>query len=169
MRVLIAGVGHPDLRDLSLGPLIVPLLRRMAWPDGVEIDDLSFGAIAVMQRFQDCPTYYDRCVLISAMGRGRAQGHIYTYRWDGKLPAAEDIQRRVGEAATGIVSIDNLLIISQYFGVLPREVFVVEIEPIEVSAGATFTPEVQAMVGDIIQVVQHIALEGMRHGEQQAS
>ncbi len=34
MRVLIAGVGYSFLRDLSVGPVLVPELRRLDWPAG---------------------------------------------------------------------------------------------------------------------------------------
>lgn len=161
MKVLIAGVGHPNLRDLSLGPFIVPLLRELEWPEWVEIDDLSFGAIAVMQRFQDRPSYYDRCVFISAMERGREAGRIYTYRWDGQLPSVDAIQAHVGEAATGIISIDGLLIIAQYFNVLPHDVSVVELEPVEVRAGMTLTPQVEALLGEVVETVRRVALDGV--------
>ncbi len=162
MRVLIAGVGYHNLRDLSVGPWLVPTLRRLDWPAGVEIDDLSFGPIAVVQRFQERPGCYDRIVFVAAMRRGREPGRVYPYRWNGALPDADEIQRRVGEALAGVISLDNLLIIAQYFGVLPREVFVVEVEPEDTNAGPGFTPRVEAALDEVIETVRRMALDGVK-------
>src|SRR5512141_611033 len=101
MHTMIAGVGYQNLRDLSVGPVLVPQLAELDWPAGVEVDDWSFGPIAVVQRLQDRPGYYQRLVLISSVQRGREPGGMYAYRWNGELPGAEEIQARIGEAVTG--------------------------------------------------------------------
>lgn len=141
-RVLVGGVGYRNLRDHSVGPLLIERLQPQAWPSGVEIDDLSFGPIAFVQRLQDLEPY-DRIVFVAAVGRGRVRGEVYRYRWDGFLPDAEEIQARVAEAVTGVIGLDNLVIIAGYFGVLPREVILVEIEPVVEEWGDTFTPLVE--------------------------
>ena len=159
MAVLIAGIGYQNLRDLSIGPMLVPKLKQLDWPADVEIDDLSFGPIAVVQRFQDRPGYYDRIVFLSGVQRGREPGKIYTYLWLGELPDADEIQQRVGEAVTGVISLDNLLIISQYFGVLPDDVRVIEIEPEDTNYGLEFTPRVAAILDEVVEMVRQAALE----------
>jgi hydrogenase maturation protease len=156
MTTLIAGVGYQNLRDLSIGPVIVPRLKELEWSPNVEIDDWSFGPIAVVQRLQDRPGFYDRIIFISAVERGRAPGGVYAYRWHGKLPDADEIQARIGEAVTGVISLDNLLIITTHFQVLPREVFVVEVEPLDTNWGPGFTPQVQAAQVRVIAIVQDI-------------
>jgi len=40
-RILIAGVGYRNLRDMSLGPVLMDRLGQESWPDSVEIEDLS--------------------------------------------------------------------------------------------------------------------------------
>jgi len=158
MNVLIAGVGYQNLRDLSLGPTLVPVLRRIEWPPGVEIDDLSFGPIAVVQRFQDRPGYYDRIVFVSGVERGREPGRVYCYRWRGTLLDDAQVQERVAEAVTGVISLDNLLIIAQRFGVLPRDVTIVEVEPEDTGWGLSFTPQVAAALDEVIATVRRAAL-----------
>lgn len=160
MNVLIAGVGYHNLRDLSVGPVLLPALRQLDWPADVEIDDLSFGPIAVVQRFQDRPAYYDRIVFVSAVERGREPGCVYVYRWNGDLPDADEIQARVGEAVTGVISLDNLLIIAQHHGVLPADVIVVEVEPVDTGWGEGFTPPVEVALNEAIDVVRQVALNG---------
>jgi hypothetical protein len=108
---------------------------------------------------EEKPGYFSRVVLLSGVNRGRQPGEIYTYRWNGALPDAEEIQQRVCEAVTGILGVDNLLIIAGHFRVWPDEVAVVEVEPCEEEWGADFSLSVQAAVPSIIQAVRALALE----------
>ena len=45
MKVLIAGVGHPNLKDLSFGQVLLPHLKKQDWAKNVELENLRFGAI----------------------------------------------------------------------------------------------------------------------------
>lgn len=156
-RVLVGGIGYRNLRDHSVGPLLVERLQSQDWPSGVEIDDLSFGPIAFVQQLQD-QAPYDRIVFVGAVARGRVRGEVYRYRWDGVLPDAEEIQARVSEAVTGVIGLDNLLIIAGYFGVLPKEVVLVEIEPVVEEWGDTFTPLVEQALPHAEALIREAAL-----------
>ena len=163
MRVLIAGVGYPFLRDLSVGPVLVPELRRQDWPPGVEVEDWSVGPIAIVQRLEEQPGRYDRIVLVAAVERGREPGQVSCYRWPGQLPEPEEIQQRVGEAVMGVIDLDNLLVIGHHFGVFPAEVVVVEVEPEDTGWGDGFTPTIEAALSEAVAAVRRAAVDG-RHG-----
>jgi|GEM_PF-5571065 len=45
MKVLIAGVGHPNLKDLSFGQVLLPHLKKQDSAKNVELENLRFGAI----------------------------------------------------------------------------------------------------------------------------
>ncbi len=167
-QVLIAGVGYPYLRDLSVGPVLVPELRELDWPEGVEVEDLSFGPIAVVQRFEAMSEPYDRVVFLSAAQRGRQPGRVYSYRWDGTLPNAEEIQGRIAEAVMGVISLDNLLIIAGHFGVLPDDVVVVEVEPEDTGWGPGFTPSIEEALREVIETVRAAATAGGQAGPRAA-
>ena len=157
-RVFIGGVGYTNLRDLSVGPMVVPELQQLDWPAGIEIDDLGPGGpIAAVHRFREAPPY-DRVVLFGAVGRGRQPGEIYCYRWDGSLPDREEIQMRVSEAVTGVISLDNLLIVGGYFTIWPPDVVVVEVEPCDEDWGPEFSEQVQAAIAPLIKAIQLAAL-----------
>jgi len=157
-HVLIGGVGHPFLRDISVGPFLVPRLKEMDWPDGVEIYDLHFGPIHVVQWLEEKPGYYSRVVLLSGVKREREPGAVYAYRWDGALPDAQEIHERICEAVTGIIHVDNLLIIGGHFGIWPDEVAVVEVEPCEEEFGAEFSEQVSRAIPNVISLVRQLAL-----------
>lgn len=153
-RVFIGAVGYTNLRDLSVGLKVLEDIQQLEWPAGVEIDDLSPGGpIAAVHRFRDVPLY-DRVILIGAVGRTRQPGQVYCYRWDGCLPGRDEIQMCVSEGVTGIISLDNLLIVGGYFGIWPPDMIVVEIEPCNEDWGADFSEPVQAAIGSMIQAVQ---------------
>ncbi len=159
MPVLIAGVGYYHLRDLSMGPVLIPQLQAQEWPDEVEVDDFSFGPIAVMQRMEDRPGFFDRVVLLGGVGRaGRQPGQLYCYRWDGVLPAMADIQQAVSEGATGVVSLDNVLVIGGYFKVWPVDMVIIELEPVDQNWGAGFSDQAQGSVDRLPEVVRRLAL-----------
>jgi hydrogenase maturation protease len=160
MNVMVAGVGYTNLRDLSVGPVLVARLRELDWPDGVDVDDLSFGPIAVVLQMRDRPGHYQRMVLVSSVERGRVPGGPYSYRWTGELPDPEEIQARVGEAVTGVISVDNLLIVAGHFGALPRDVIVVEVEPEDTGWGPGFTPAIEHILDATIDTVRRVAIDG---------
>jgi hydrogenase maturation protease len=139
MGTLVAGVGYRNLRDLSFGPLVIDRLRTFTWPQEVEIEDLSYGPISAVHRFQERPAV--RMVLIGATRRNRIPGRLYRFR-PGPLPSAEEVQRRVGEALTGMISLDNLWMICRAFGVLPDDVEILEVEPVDEGWGEGLTAEV---------------------------
>src|SRR2546428_1803368 len=156
-RIFIGGVGYTNLRDLSIGPVVVPQLQRLEWPAEVEIDDLSLGGpIAAVHRFREAAPY-NRVVLLGSVGRARPSGRIYCYRWDGHLPDREEIQMRVAEAVTGVISLDNLLIVGGFFGIWTTDVVVVEIEPCDENWGPEFSEPVQAAIVPLIKAVRWAA------------
>jgi hydrogenase maturation protease len=160
MRTMIAGVGYSNLSDLSVGPLIAAQLRRETWPEQVEVDDLSYGPIAVVHRFAEVSPPYRRLVLVGAADRGGRAARLRCYRWEGVLPPAEEVQARVAEAVTGVIDLDNLLVIAQQFGALPREVFVIEIQPVVKEFGLEPSPAVGALLPEVRRLARRIALEG---------
>lgn len=151
---MIAGVGYPDLSDLSVGPYMVKRLREMEWDPGVEIDNWSFGPVAVAQRLEDRPGFYDRIIFISAVERGREPGDVHAYQWQHELPDPEEIQIRIGEAIMGVISLDNLLVVTEHFRTLPQDVLVIEVEPENLEWGEEFTPRVQAAIPQVIELVR---------------
>lgn len=151
MRTLVGGVGYRFLRDESLGPWVVDTLAGEAG-GGIEVEDLSFGPVALVHVLHERPAY-DRLVLVSAVRRGRRPGTIEQYRWDGRLPPADEIQARVAEAVTGVISLDNLLVVCGAFGALPEDVRVVEVEPGDEGWGEGFSESLDARLPDVLEAV----------------
>lgn len=162
MRVIVGGVGYPDLCDYSIGIEIQERLSFRDAPPNVVVEDLSYNPIAIIQRLDDeLPTErFGRVIVVSAVKRGdRPAGTITAYRWDGELPDDSEIQRAVTDAVTGIIAVENTLVIARYFGALPDDVAVVEVEPETHEFGAAFSPAVHAVFDRACDIVWSLATE----------
>jgi hypothetical protein len=67
------------------------------------------------------------------------------------------IQRCIGDAVTGVISVENLLIIGEYFKIWNGETFVVDVEPGPEEAGEHFTEEMQQAIPDLILTLQNLS------------
>lgn len=144
-RTLIAGVGYRNLRDLSAGNAVVDALADLPWPPEVEIEDLSYGPIDAIFRLREAR--FERLVVIGATARaGRVPGASYRRRWRYTPEPPASVQARVAEAVTGVISLDNLLVICAHFEALPADVTVIEIEPEDDGWGEGFSPRVERVV-----------------------
>ncbi len=129
MRTLVGIVGYYGfVRGYPLGPELMERLRALAWPEGVEIREMNWGPVAIVQDFQAQPDKPDRVVLVGALDRGLAHGTVSRRRWVGGTLALEAVQRRMFEAVTGVISVDNLLVIGAHFGVWPDATYTVELQ-----------------------------------------
>ena len=129
-RVLIGIVGFTPVLDCyPLGPSLMSKLEEATWPGLVTtIENMSWGPLAIVQSVQASGVRYDRAVLIGAVQRGRPVGTVCGAVWMGGALGPQLLQERIFEAVTGIVSLDNLLIIGEHFAIWPREVITVEVE-----------------------------------------
>lgn len=162
MRVIVAGVGYRNLRDHSIGAAVVDRLVDHPWPGEVVVEDLSYNPIAVMQRLDDEPRdrRFARAVVIAAVERGdRRPGTVTAYRWDGVLPGAEEIHRAVTEAVTGVIALDNTLVVTRHFGALPDDVVVIEVEPGVQEFGDTFSAVVASAVDQVCDLAVVMATD----------
>jgi hydrogenase maturation protease len=152
-RILVAGVGYTCLGDHSAGPELVERLSSEEWPPGVLVEDLSYGPIDVLFKLQSSPPFRAG-VFLTAAARGRPPGTLERRRWVGASLPPDDLQARMAEAVTGVISLDNLLHILHHFGVLPAEVIVLEIEPRGESWGTEFSPPVESALEHARQAVR---------------
>lgn len=162
MRVIVGGVGYPDLCDYSIGVEVQERLSESAALPNVTIEDLSYNPIAIIQRLDDEPDdqRFERAVVVSAVRRAdRPVGTVHCYRWDGVLPPDEEIQRAVSDAVTGIIAVENTLVVARYFGALPKDVVVVEVEPELHDFGATMSEPVRAVFDRVCELVLSFATD----------
>jgi hydrogenase maturation protease len=136
-KTLVAGVGYQHLSDLSFGSVIVERMQEMEWPEDVQIEDFGWGPISILHWFEESPgRKFERAIFVGAIERGREPGKLYIYPWLADKPDPEIVQERISEALTGVISLENLLIIAQHFEALPADTTVIELEPVEQEWGS---------------------------------
>lgn len=161
-KILIGTVGYQLLGNHSIGPNLLPQLQSINWPEGVVVDEMNWGPIAVIQYLESLETPFERVVFLVAIERAhRKIGEISLYKWMGGLPDDKQIQACVGDAATGVISVENLLIIGEHFKVWPKEVYLIDVEPGMEIAGEQFTMNVIAQVPKVLELTRQIALNGI--------
>jgi len=149
---LIAGVGYRNLRDLSAGNAVVDALLPLTWPQGVEVEDLSYGPMDVIFRLREAR--FARLFIVGvATSTTETPGQVHWRRWHYQPEPPAMIQGRVAEAVTGVISLENLLVICAHFAALPPEVTVIEIAPGDDGWGDEFSPPV---AGAIVQMVARL-------------
>lgn len=160
MRTLIGIVGYRTLRDHSSPFVVLDRLETRARARAAVVEDISYNPIAVVQWLQAQPGHerFTRAVLVSALERpGRAPGTVEAYRWDGRLPADGLVQQAITDAVTGIIAIENTVIVGAYFRALPEDVAVVEIEPQDHAFGFELSAPVAAAIEPACALIEHLA------------
>jgi Ni,Fe-hydrogenase maturation factor len=162
-RTVIGGVGYRNLRDHSLGIVLSDELEPEARPPSLLVEDLCYGPVAVGQwlldEARDAPI--TRAVFVTAVARedGRAPGTISVYRWDHVLPPDDEIHRAMIDAVTGVILLDNTLIVTEWMQALPAETIVVEVEPLEHAFGDAMSPAVAAAYPRARELVMRLATD----------
>lgn len=150
-HVLIAGIGHLTLTDLGFGPQIIRRLENLNLPKNVEVEDLSASAVAALHKLTE--KKYDKLILVSALQRGGKPGTIYKEEPKVNLPDESEIQERMAESISGAISLDDTLIICEYYHVLPENLVLIGVEPESTSPSLSLSSTVEEVAEKIIDLV----------------
>jgi len=143
-RTALGLVGYYQfIRGYPLGPELKARLDALPWRHQVDVKEMNWGPVAIVQEFQASSISYDRVVLIAAVQRAREIGSVTSRRWMGGDLKVMDVQNRIFEAVTGIISVDNLLVIGAHFKIWPPELIVIEVELPNDSIGAMVLKELE--------------------------
>ena len=159
MRALVGAVGYRNLRDFSAAFEVFEGLAAQDLGGNVVLEDTSYNPIAVVQWLQGLPAgeRFDRAIFVASLERGRAPGAVTAYRWDGDMPPDDQVQQAVTEAVTGIIALENTVVIGSYFKVLPSEIVIIEIEPRDHEFGPELSGPVRAAIGPVCALVGRLA------------
>lgn len=152
-RVLVGGVGYRWQRDGSFGLAVSDALAREQLPD-VEVRDLGFGALYVALDLADARPPFERIILVAGVARGREPGCLSCRRWIPRALEAAAVQACIQEAGAGVIDLDLLLVIGQYFGAFTGEVLVVELEPLEQGGGEALSEGAAARLPEALALVR---------------
>ncbi len=139
---MVGGIGLPWRRDLDIGRMLIGEMELDIREGSVIVEDLSYSAHRVMHTLQEHQP--DRLILVGSMHRGSdPPGTIRTYRPTADF-TEDDVIAMLGEAVGGIIDLDHTLVVNQYFGALPEDTVVIEIETGDEAFGVRYSDEVEA-------------------------
>lgn len=142
-------------------PMMYDHLKELKLPDHITVEELNWGPVAVVQMFEAEQPPYERVIILCAIERSdRPVGQVDVFQWKGKLPDEEQIQACVGDAATGVISVENLLVIGEYFKIWQDEVYLVDVEPGPEVAGEQWTQEIHDCIPEVISTIKALAIRG---------
>lgn len=151
-RIYVAGVGNPWLGDLDFGPQFIRRVAGLDWPPDVAVEDAATAAHRVLHRLQELRP--DRVVFVAAFPRGDPPGTIRRYAIEGPMASDEEVHARLGEAAGGVIDFDHTLVVTRYFGALPEDTVVIEVEATDTNFGIRFSPEVEGSLDRVLEMVR---------------
>ncbi|MEM1431422.1 MAG: hypothetical protein AAGG09_18355 [Pseudomonadota bacterium] len=126
---IVGIVGYSAILDhYPLGPpLMEGLKSALAEVPDVRVENFTWSPVHVVQRFETGEMARpSRIVLVGTSAVSTEPGVVCAFRWTGGERDPNEVQERVYEAVTGIVDLENTLMIGEQFGVWPSETFTVE-------------------------------------------
>lgn len=151
-RVMIGGVGLPWRRDLDLGRLLVEELAHGEWPEGVIAEDLSYSAHRVMHTLEDLRP--EKLILVGATFRGGTPGSVRRYSADEIEIDEDDVVARLGESVGGVIDLDHILVVNKYFGSLPADTIVIEVETGDQEFGTGYSKPVEGAIELVVALIR---------------
>ena len=152
--ILVGGVAQLYQGDLDLGRVAVErLVLEGGLGDGVLVEELSYGAVAVCQRLEDLRP--EVLVLVGAQERGRSPGSVARCEVGPPLGlSSEELQLSVSDAVTGYVTIDLLVEVAFALGVLPARTVTIEVEPASTEPSEELSAEARAGLDRALELVR---------------
>lgn len=149
---LVAAVGNRWLKDQGFGMHVLEQLQRLPLSPDVDVMSWECGAITSFQQL--CDRDYRRAVFVAGVARGRTPGTLHQMRSHLPMPAEPEIHGRVADSVMGLVSLDNLLFISRYYGRIPDKLLLIEAEPADETWGNELSPPVARLVMPAVRAVR---------------
>lgn len=126
---LIGIVGYSAILDTyPLGPLLMTGLETaLADAAHVTVENFTWSPVHIVQRFEnDEMPKPERLILVGLTATTVKPGNVHACQWRGGEATELAVQERVYEAVTGIVDLENTLMIGEYFKAWPDECFTIE-------------------------------------------
>lgn len=127
--VMVGIVGYSAVvESYPLGPKLLEELEEIFGDDpNVLLENFTWSPVHIVQRLQGGEmTRPDRIVLVGLAAGSIKPGTVTVHRWIGGTQPEVKVQERIYEAVTGIVDLENTLMIGSYFKVWPDECLTVE-------------------------------------------
>lgn len=141
--ILILGVGNLLMKDEGVGVHVVERLKTMQLPENVEVLDGATSGFDLIHYING----YKKLIVIDAVTNGEKPGTLYRLT-EKNLEAKPKVFYSLHE-----IDFLDAIDMAEIMGVKPEKVVVIGIEPKDMSAGISLSPEIQSRIPLIIDTV----------------
>ncbi len=141
---LILGVGNLLLRDEGVGVHVISALRDRELPDDVELWDGGTASFDLL----DTLAGRRQVIIIDAVRTGSEPGTIFRF-----TPEDISASREQVTSLHQVGLLEALTVAEHLLDSAPQEVIILGIEPKEIDWGLELSPEVEAAVPKVIELV----------------
>ncbi|MDP9021628.1 MAG: hypothetical protein M3N57_02805 [Actinomycetota bacterium] len=152
MSIVVGAVSQLYQGDLDVGRHVLEELAGDDLGDNVALEDFHYGAVAVTQRLQELRPY--TLVIVGPEERDREPGTVERRRIGSLDIDPAEVQVAIGDAGTGYVTVGLLLEVAWGLEALPPRTVTIEFEPVLVGPGDEMSPEAQAAVPRLADLVR---------------
>ena len=158
-RVLVLGVGNLLLSDEGVGVHVAQKLMELDFPPGVQVLEGGTDGFGLMHILLEV----DRVILIDAIRGGGTPGSIYRFEIEDCPPFPDTYKTSVHQ-----ISILEVINLSGLIGPPPRTT-IIGVEPKCLEMGMDLSPEIQAKIPRVIQLVHEEVVRSLGNlGEKQS-
>jgi len=141
--ILVLGVGNILLRDDGVGVHVVKAMQQMAIPANVELMDGGTAGADLVEYLNS----RNKVIVIDAVRGGGEPGAVYRF-----TPADIRVRKDIHTSAHQIDLLEALAM-AEFLGDAPKNVVIYGIEPHSLGWGLEISPEVAAVVPEVIELV----------------
>lgn len=130
-KVIVGIVGYSAVvESYPLGPKLLQEIEAIFGDDpDVIVENFTWSPVHIVQRLQGGEMERpDRIILVGLAADTIKPGTVSAHRWLGGSQPEASVQERIYEAVTGIVDLENTLMIGSYFRTWPKECLTVEVD-----------------------------------------
>jgi hydrogenase maturation protease len=154
-KVAVIGVGNLLLKDEGVGIHVLHELEKKSLPPGVHLFEGGVAGIGLLDFFQGA----SKVLLIDAADMNRKPGTVLRFTPEDIRTQARELRFSAHEIGVG-----EVLELAKVLGQSPEEVLIIGIQPKEIDWGTELSPEVQASIPQVLQIIQE-EIEAERDGQ----
>ena len=143
-KIVVIGVGNLLLGDEGVGIHAVRELKKRALPPGVEVLDAGLAGIDLLGLFEGA----EKVLIIDAADMNRNPGTVVRFTPDDIQLAEESPKFSAHD-----VGLPEVLQLAKALGKFPPQVLIIGVQPKEISWRTDLTPEIQAALPKVLEVV----------------
>lgn len=166
MKILVVGVGNMLQGDDGFGVEVARRLAERPQPDGVKIDEIGIGGIALVQELM---AGYDACIVLDAVDRGRPPGTVMVIE-----PDVIDVHQFTADVRHDMLADMHLatpsraLMVARAVGVLPKLTIMVgcqpdEIDRLEIGLSPVVAAAVEHAIAEVDRCIAEFRAGTNRH------